>query len=205
MTAMKERAKAPGMSEADKLAAAMEYAQKTLTGERGLALVFQRSPKTGKSLTPGQIFAEVDFDTLWGTDFSEHLAEDDLERTYLKGDKEATRTLIDEAIKYLHEPGLKLASDRIEVLIKEFVVGVLEDKRRDIARKRGRKVEINTLRNRFIVHVVKGVCTYGFEPTRNEASRNHESGCSIVAAVLAERGLNLTEGAIAKIWEKRLV
>jgi hypothetical protein len=100
-----------------------------------------------------------------GHRFQQHLAEDDLERTYLKGDKEATRTLIDEAIKYLHEPGLKLASDRIEVLIKEFVVGVLEDKRRDIARKRGRKAEINVLRDRFIVHVVKGVCAFGRQKT----------------------------------------
>jgi hypothetical protein len=67
---MKERANAPDMSAADRLAAAMEYARKALTGERGCAVVFQRSPKTGKKLTPGQIFGEVDFDTLWGTDFS---------------------------------------------------------------------------------------------------------------------------------------
>jgi hypothetical protein len=84
MTTMKERANAPDMSELDRLAAAMEYARKALTGERGYALVFQRSAKTGERLTPGQIFGEVDFDTLWGTDFSEHLAEDDLQRTYLK-------------------------------------------------------------------------------------------------------------------------
>lgn len=199
---MKARADAPDMS--DRLAAAMEYARAKLTNGRAYEIVFQRNPKTGAKLTTGQIISEVEFDKLWGTDFSEHLSEDDLERTYLKSGKDAERAMIDEAIKYLHEPGLKLPTDRIEVLIQEFIVGVLEDHRRRISRKRGGNADVNSLRNRHIVKVIEGVCEYGFKPTKNETSRGHQSACSIIAKVLADAGLKKSgKRALEKIWENR--
>jgi len=62
---------------------------------------------------------------------------------------------------------------------------------------------VNSLRNRFIVKVIKGVCvTFGFNPTRNEVSYGRKSACGIVAKVLTENDLNLSEAAVAKIWQK---
>ena len=86
---MKERANVPGMSEADRLAAAMDYARGKLINDHACILVFHRDPKTGAKLTTGRIFSEVDFHKLWDTDFSEHMSEDDLERTYLKAGRDA--------------------------------------------------------------------------------------------------------------------
>jgi hypothetical protein len=202
---MKERDINPDMSEADRLAAAMDYARAKLTKGRAYELVFQISPRTGKKLTRGQIFAEVDFDKLWGTDFSEHLSEDDLERTYLNigRDVEAERVVIDEAIKYLHEPGLKLRTDRIEVIITELIIGILEDRRRRSSAKRGGNADVNSLRDRHIVKVIEGVCEYGFKPTKNrEPAKPRHSGCSIVTEVLANGGLKIKEQAVEKIWQK---
>jgi hypothetical protein len=190
----------------DRLATAMEYARGKLLNDRACELVFQRNPKTGKKLTTARILSDVDFDKLWGVDFAEHLSEEDLERMYLRigHDAEAERVVIDEAIKYLHEPGLKLPTDRIEVIMQQLLVGILEDYRRRISPKRGQKAEKNALRDRYIVRVIKGVCsTFGFKPTRNRVTRKRESGCSIVAKVLAKNGLDrLNEEAVAKIWEK---
>ena len=191
------------MKHKDQLAAAMEYAREKLINDHASELVFQRNPRTGKKLPTGQILSAVDFDKLWGTDLREHLSEDDLERTYLKGDKEATCAMIDQSIKYLTEPGLKLPTDRIEVLIQSFIVGVLEDHRRDISKKRGPKADKNALRDRYIVSVVKGVCsTFGFKPTKNRDSlKERHSGCAIVAKVLASGGLKIKEQAVEKIWQ----
>lgn len=200
------KANAPDMSEANRLATAMDYARAKLTRGRAYELVFQISPRTGKKLTRGQIFAEVDFDKLWGTDFSEHLSEDDLERTYLNigHDVEAERVVIDEAIKYLHEPGLKLPTDRIEVIIQALIVGILEDYKRRISRKRGGNADVNSLRNRHIVKVIEGLGEYGFKPTKNEASGARQSACSIIATVLADAGLKKPGlRALEKIWENR--
>jgi hypothetical protein len=191
------------MSEADdRLAAARAYAQKAFGHDHARQIVFHCDPKTGKKLTTGQIIAEVEFHRLWGGDFSEHLSEDELGATYLRAghDAAAELTMIDEAIRYLHDPGLKLPSNRIEVLIQEFAVGVLEDRRRQVTAKRGRKPDVNFLRDHYIATVIKGVCAFGFYPTRNEATKS-ESGCSIIARVLADGGLDLKEDAVEKIWQ----
>jgi hypothetical protein len=196
----KEGASARGANTDDRLTAAMEYARAKLTNDHACELVFQCNPRTGKKLSTARILSDVDFDKLWGADFEEHLSEEDLERTYLRiKNVEAERVMIDEAIKYLHEPGLKLPTDRIEVIIQELIIGILEDHKRRISRKRGRKAEVNSLRDRYIAKVVKGVCEFGFDPTRNPAT-NRECGCSIVAEVLASGGLKIKEQAVAKIW-----
>jgi hypothetical protein len=57
----------------------------------------------------------------------------------------------------------------------------------------------NYLRDQLIQHAVKAVCAHGFNPTRNPASEDHPSGCSIVRDVLAESGVSLSEKAIEKI------
>jgi hypothetical protein len=50
------------------------------------------------------------------------------------------------------------------------------------------------------------VTHHGLAATRNEATRNktaRPSACSIVADILAENGLDITESAIAAIWSRR--
>jgi hypothetical protein len=66
------------------------------------------------------------------------------------------------------------------------------------------------LRDQFIRHSVKAVCAYGFDPTRNEATREKTSGaaeersaCSIVQDVLKEFGVYLEEKSIEDIWGAR--
>jgi hypothetical protein len=188
----------------DRLAAAVEYARGKRINDHACELVFQRNPRTGKKLTTARILSEVDFRNLWDTDFGDHLSEDDLQKTYLTIGQSvaAERVMIDEAIKYLHEPGLKLRTDRIEVIIQELIVGILEDHKRRISKKRGQKAEVNALRDQFIAKVIKGVCAFGFKPTRNRAEERRESACSIVTKVLASNGLHRTEAAVAKIWQK---
>src|SRR5262245_6728586 len=99
-------------------------------------LVFHRRSGTGEKLTTDQIISDVEFDNLWGADFNSRMSEEDLEQTHLKGiiygDVEATRAVIDEAIMYLHSPGLKLPNDRIKVIIQAVVVGALEDYKKRI-------------------------------------------------------------------------
>lgn len=60
----------------------------------------------------------------------------------------------------------------------------------------------NYLRDQMIRHAVKTVCNHGFNKTRNPASENHPSGCSIVRDVLAEFGVNLSEKTIEEILDK---
>jgi hypothetical protein len=59
----------------------------------------------------------------------------------------------------------------------------------------------NYLRDRLIEHAVKVVCSHGFNPTRNPASADHPSGCSIVRDVLAEFGVNLAEKTVEEILD----
>lgn len=190
----------------NRLAAAMEYARgKLLRGDRVLEIVSQISPRTGKKLTAAQILSEVDFWKLWETDMDDKLPEEVLVATYHNiKDPEAERVMITEAIKYLHSPGLRLAPDRVEAIIRELIIGILEDHRRRISPKRGRKAEKNSLRDEHIAKVAKGVCAFGFEPTKNRSPKTpRESGCSIVAKVLADAGVKkLGEQAVEKIWRK---
>ena len=59
----------------------------------------------------------------------------------------------------------------------------------------------NYLRDQLIRHAVKAVCGHGFNPTRNPASADHPSGCSIVRDVLSEFGVNLSEKTIEEILD----
>lgn len=188
----------------DRLAAAMAYARGKLLSDRAREIVLQVSPRTGDKLTPAQILSDVDFWKLWDADLNDHLSEEELERTYLNiKDDEAERVMITEAIKYLHGPGFRLPTDRIEVIIRELIVGILEHRRWRISGKSGRKAAVNSLRNIAIAKVVKGVCVeFEFKPTRNPGTKGKRAcGCSIVAKVLADAGLKrMGEEAVAKIW-----
>ena len=62
----------------------------------------------------------------------------------------------------------------------------------------------NRERDMEICFCVKHLVEQGFRPTRNVASRGGEteSACSIVRAALERVGVNLSEDAIEKIWQK---
>jgi hypothetical protein len=83
--------------------------------------------------------------------------------------------------------------------LKEFVIEFLrnpEVPRRGPGRKR------NYRRDNFIAWAVAMIFVkWEFSPTRNDATRD-ASAISIVKRALEEIGVNLTEAAISKIWDK---
>jgi hypothetical protein len=68
-----------------------------------------------------------------------------------------------------------------------------------LSRKRGNK--LTAWRNLLVTHAVRRMINYGFKPTRNPGHRHRrESGSSIVAKVLRENGVRLTERRVGDIW-----
>jgi hypothetical protein len=66
-------------------------------------------------------------------------------------------------------------------------------------RHRGTNRDDTATRDFFVIKMVIKACKdLGLKPTRNEATRDRDSGCSIVA-----EALNLKESAIKGIWRKR--
>jgi hypothetical protein len=63
---------------------------------------------------------------------------------------------------------------------------------------------LNSLRDDAILDAVEIVMKFGFKATRNDASRGHESACSIVALALGECGVARSESQVKKIWEEQL-
>jgi hypothetical protein len=127
------------------------------------------------------------------------MSEAEIEQTYLaatrKNDPKAHRALINEAITYLRGPDL----------INRYAVEALGKHMMMISKKRGPKAEKNFIRDAMIVCVIEDLqYEFGLNPTRNREEKTRESGCSIVASVLTENGLDhLTEQAVAKIWQHR--
>jgi hypothetical protein len=69
--------------------------------------------------------------------------------------------------------------------------------------KRGRRPYI--VRDLFIMSVISAIRTYGILPRRSVAARDdgrRVSGCSIVAEVLGELGINLTERGVEEVWSR---
>ena len=58
-------------------------------------------------------------------------------------------------------------------------------------------------RNAWICALVQTARRLGFDETRNSATERRASACSIVAAVLTEMGMPLSEKTIEGIWNKR--
>lgn len=62
----------------------------------------------------------------------------------------------------------------------------------------------NRIRDHYITHAVATGAGYGFTPTRNrEKSGRQPTACGIVATVLAELGITLTETSVEDIWSRR--
>lgn len=115
-----------------------------------------------------------------------------------RGDVKASCVLLDAAIDDL--------DDRITLrpsMLKQHAIMALQRSRIAMSSKRGRKSVTNFTRDWLIANWVKELQRFGFKPTRNREERKRESGCSVIAAVLSESGLNLSEEAVSKIWRRR--
>ena len=86
--------------------------------------------------------------------------------------------------------------------LQKYVFLLIQDHVAKLRKKRGRKGETNFGRDWFIATTVHRLQDFGFRPTRNREEKRRESGCSIVAALLAERGLNMSELNIESIWKR---
>jgi hypothetical protein len=90
-------------------------------------------------------------------------------------------------------------------LAREYFLPVLRQGRPPLRKERGRRTD--SRRDRWIAETVARVCQYhGFLPTRSPGAdpedRGNECGSSIVAKVLAELGINLSEKRVASIFGK---
>jgi hypothetical protein len=88
------------------------------------------------------------------------------------------------------------------------LIATLRQARPPAAAKRGQRpgrLPHLFLRDQLIAETVIEICEqYGFNPTRNPATDDHESGCSIVKVVLEQdHGLHLSEGQLNDIYTDR--
>jgi hypothetical protein len=83
-----------------------------------------------------------------------------------------------------------------------YVVIALRSYALMLSKKRGRKKETNFGRDFFIARAISELQQFKYKPTRNREEKQRESCCSIVVKVLADGGLNLSETAVEKIWER---
>jgi len=82
---------------------------------------------------------------------------------------------------------------------REYFISVLRQSRPPLGKKRGRRA--NVLRDLWIAETVARVCQYhGFLPNRRPATDSNECGSSIVAKVLAELGIKLSEKSVGRIF-----
>jgi hypothetical protein len=70
-------------------------------------------------------------------------------------------------------------------------------------RGRGRSKRDNAHRDVIIAgRLIPPLLDHGFQPTRNAATKDTESACSIVKSALANIGIHLSEAAVEKVWKK---
>jgi hypothetical protein len=71
--------------------------------------------------------------------------------------------------------------------------------------RRGRKPHINFRRDFAIVRAIDDLTRRGFYATRNDATKataKRESACSILVKALGQVNINMSEGAVEKVWTK---
>jgi hypothetical protein len=129
----------------------------------------------------------------------------------VNGDNDAACALLDEIIDCLSGPlrTARLPSD----ILDKYAVLALQQRRISISKKRrgrqavagGRESIEHYTRNWLITGCVAALLQFGLSPTRSKETKQkqrRESCCSVVTAVLAERGVYLPEDTVAKIWER---
>ena len=60
----------------------------------------------------------------------------------------------------------------------------------------------NLLRDKLIVEQIRELQNVGFNPTRNEATLDRNSGCDIIVDAMKNSGLAISYAAVAAIWKK---
>jgi len=87
--------------------------------------------------------------------------------------------------------------------LQQYVVQTARDGQQS---KRGRHPDANLYRDFHICLAVKRTTELGLYATRSDATADKKSkacGCSVVASALEQLNINMTEGAVKKIWDKR--
>jgi hypothetical protein len=93
-----------------------------------------------------------------------------------------------------------LPDDVLPKRLKRFVCDVISEYK-VLPRKRGNKS--TAWRDLLVAQAVEQMTTFGFKPTRNPGHRHRQqSGSSIVAKVLKEFGVQLTERRVGDIWSR---
>jgi hypothetical protein len=108
------------------------------------------------------------------------------------GDVKAASTLLEMA------SGLLDSELKLPRILIGYVIYVLRDQWAVLNKKR----KTNFNRDYVIACTIAELQHLGYNPTRNREEKQRESGCSIVAKVLAERSLKLPETAVEKIWQR---
>lgn len=85
--------------------------------------------------------------------------------------------------------------------VRKFLLSLLlaADRRPERKGKRRRK---NAVRDQYLVLMIEQIEKRGIKATRNDASHK-PCGCSIVAQVLGELGVNLDERGVEDVWRQR--
>ncbi len=97
--------------------------------------------------------------------------------------------------EHLNEHGRTVPST-----LQKYLIGAARD---GVAIRRGRHWVTNLYRDEAIFKAVQVVASLGIPTTRNDDGKRSESACSIVAVALAKCGIEMKEGAVVSIWEKR--
>ena len=85
--------------------------------------------------------------------------------------------------------------------LRTYIVDSLQSEASDPPpRRRGVDPLANESRNFRIAWAIGEVIKLGFHPTRNRATADTQSACSVVTAALAKCGVHLSEPAVEKIW-----
>ncbi len=119
-----------------------------------------------------------------------------------------------DALEYVQARGVRLnlelameTGHRLPRDVLEYLDRLVAEKQKEATappRKRGQRP--NTVRDHFILSVIGAIRRYGIAPRRGAAARAKnagESGCKIVAELLGELGINLTERGVEEVWSQR--
>jgi hypothetical protein len=131
-----------------------------------------------------------DFDNVYDDDKAEPLI-----AKASDGDQMAHNVLCSVAARFV-ESGCAMPSR-----LRAYIAGTLSSQfRKAPQRHRGPDPYANYIRDGDVARVIGEVVKLGFRPTRNRATTEAESACSIVAKALTKVGLNLSVPAVEKIW-----
>jgi hypothetical protein len=94
----------------------------------------------------------------------------------------------------------QLATGKLSPWLADHIYSLLKD---EPTAANGRKPYAFWLRDSYVAEAVNLAMKAGLKATKNEATEDAASACSIVAEGLAGVGVNMTEGAVQKIWVKQ--